>query len=323
MQVLFIITILFFGPTCSQAEEFLTQKQTEELAAQIMRKGADQSLQASATGAMQALTKIRTVDIPGAVSTAYKAYGQFKNSEHLDQMQKAMILSKATMTSLDTFKISPEDAAILGARTSYRRLDPAFLKTGEAAKIAEDFERTTGIKRDDFLKQLASFSESNLFSDDPNLVNKITSGIDSFIAKIPNQDFRKKIKSAFSMIPSTTREKLLVQSVRNGDKLNAAGISNQELAKSVDKGKATSEAQISNPGDTQNTPGRKETSVKNEDEFKFYSDLGPPSYVLHEEEANQLSTSELVDSAINNSENKSLFDRISQRYRQISPSLKY
>lgn len=192
----------------------LNQVEAQEVAAKANAMGADQSLQASTTKAMQALIQFSDSDLTGAVKSAYHAYGSFKTAEDLDRVRKRNILTKAGMGSDGTVSVSEEDAAFLASRTSYRRVDASFLTQGEASKIADEFEKKTGIKRKDFLDQLAGVSEAKLFVSDPKLAEKVSSDFNSFVEKIPNAEFKAKVKSAVALIPDLTKSQLLMQAVQ-------------------------------------------------------------------------------------------------------------
>ena len=105
--------------------------------------------------------------------------------------------------------------AFLTSSTSYRRLDSAFLSSGEDAKVAEEFERKTGIQRKDFLEMLAGLSENKLYASDPQLAEKVDAQIERFVAKIPDSEFKEKVAKALELVPSLSRHKLLVQAVQN------------------------------------------------------------------------------------------------------------
>jgi hypothetical protein len=159
---------------------------------------------------MQALIKFGDNDIPGALSGAYKAYTKFKTSENLDRLRKQNLMAKASLGGGYT----DAEAAFMGSPTSYRRLDSSFLSSGENAKLAEEFEKKTGIKRQDFLHMLTSAAENKLYVSDPKLAEKVDSEFEAFVEKIPNPEFRAKVKNGMSLVPSLQRHQLLVKGVQ-------------------------------------------------------------------------------------------------------------
>lgn len=215
--------------------ETLTQAEAQALAAKANATGADQSLQTSATRAMQALIQFSDSDITGAVKSAVRAYGSFKTGEDFDRMRKRNILTKAGLGSSGTLTVTEEDGAFLASRTSYRRLNPDFLSQGEAAKIAEEFEKKTGIKRKDFLEQLANASEAKLYVNDPKLFEKVQADFHSFVDKIPNAEFKAKVKGAVDLIPDLTKNQLLATAVQKAVQLAAKTMPSQSDLALVEK----------------------------------------------------------------------------------------
>jgi hypothetical protein len=243
----FLLTLVALPALAGPEPATITQTEAQELAARANAAGADQSLQASTTKAMQALIQFSDSDIPGAVKSAYRAYGSFKTGEDLDRVRKRNILTKAGLSSAGVVNVSEEDAIFLASRTSYRRLDPAFLNKGEAAKIAEEFEKKTGIKRKDFLEQLASASEAKLFVSDPKLAEKVSADFTAFVDRIPNAEFKAKVKSATALIPDLTKSQLLMTAVQKAVQLASKTMpseSDLKLAENVQLGTTPVKAAI-------------------------------------------------------------------------------
>lgn len=221
LMLLLVLPAPCFLARAAELPPNLTQAEAQELAGKVSSAGADRSLQSSTTRAMQALIQFNDSDIPGAVKSAIRAYGSFKTSEDLDRMRKITILKKAGLGSSGTLTVTEEDGAFLASRTSFRRLDPDFLEKGEAAKIAEEFEKKTGIKRKDFLEQMANAAETKLFVNDPKLFEKAQADFNAFVEKIPNAEFKAKVKSAVGLIPDLTKNQLLATAVQKAVALAA------------------------------------------------------------------------------------------------------
>lgn len=197
----------------SRAEDKLNQTNAQTVAEDLNRKASDQSLQSSTTSAMKALMNLASANVPGAISNGMTAYGKYRNSENLDIMGDKNILNQAQMASAGTAlpKVSAVSASPAG--TTFRRLDPAFLRKGEAAAVAAEFEKQTGMKREDFLAQLSTISENKIHSNDPQLMDKAFSRLEAFVAKIPNKDFRGKLQKGISMVPGTVRNGLVAKAI--------------------------------------------------------------------------------------------------------------
>jgi hypothetical protein len=302
--------------------------QTEALA-QAERSnaiGSDQSLRSSVTGAMQALLSLGENDLTGAAKGAYKAYGKFKNSENLDRVRKQSLLTKASMGSAETLNLTEGEVTFLGSSTSFRRLDPSFLSAGEDAQIAAEFERKTGIKRQDFLVMLADAAENKLYVSDPKLPEKIDAQFDGFLEKIPNAEFRAKVKEKLSIVPSLTRHKLLVQAVQKmvqvagkfraggpaeADSLKVAGLLSQ--LEGARRPAGNGEPLPGEMMTTEETEGFETTGKLNADMMARRAEAKPDALKLES----------VVKAAISfDAANETIFQMVSRRYKLVAPRLK-
>lgn len=173
------------------------------------RQGSDKSLENSATYAMTALMNLASSNVPGAIKNGTTAYGKYRNSETMDKIGDQSFNAAASLSSVGGSEVS----APRKTDTTFRRLDPKFLRTGEAAKVAEEFEKKSGMSRDQFLQVLADVSEQKIPRNDPQLVDKVLSRYESFAAKIPNAEFRNNLQKAAKAVPSTMRNGLIAQAV--------------------------------------------------------------------------------------------------------------
>jgi hypothetical protein len=170
---------------------------------------------------MQALMDLAATNIPSAVNNGLSAYGRYRNSESLDMLTDANINSAISMGSIGA---RPALAGNTGpTSTTYRRLDPSFLHQGEAGKVAAEFERQTGMSRNDFLTQLSSISEQKIRKSDPMLFDKALSRLEGFVGKIPNQKFRNNLQKNINLVPNTLRKGLVAQAVAKFTGLLAGG----------------------------------------------------------------------------------------------------
>lgn len=184
------------------------------------RKGSDQSLENSATYAMTALMDLASMNVPGAIKNGTSAYGKYRNSETMDKIGDQ---SFAQAASLESARGGSGVSGVRKTDTTFRRLNPNFMRTGEAAKVAAEFEKRTGMTREQFLQHLSEASENKIPKNDPQLIDKVLSRYESFAAKIPNQEFRKNLTKASSMVPATVRNGLIAKAVNQFTNLFAGG----------------------------------------------------------------------------------------------------
>lgn len=327
VKFIFLFCVLYFILNQETwSAESINQNEAQRNAADLLRIAADKSLESSASNSMQALVLLSKKDISHAVSQAYKAYGDFKNSENLDRMQKLGILSSLKMQTVETFNISDEDLKILKSKTSFRRLNPNFLSSGESAKISAEFERQTGIKKQDFLELLSTVSEAQLFVSDPKLAEKAIAAFDSFVSKIPNKEFQAKIIKAKSFLPDDDRRKLLGYAVQQMVKL-ANRVTALVVAESNNPNQrhgVADQTLILKPSSIASTLDPEELSqnlVKTDtDDFAISSDLfanqKPPK--SGEFSAANFQVNELLKSSTEKVEEPTLFERVSRKYKSIS-----
>lgn len=325
MYLLYAAIFLMMPLAAQAADDVVSQADALKFSAQANELGSDQSLRNSTTTAMQALIKFSDNDIPGAFSTAYRAYGKFKTSENLDRARKQSLLAKASMGSAEKINLTSAEIEFLTTSTSYRRLDPAFLSKGEDAKIAAEFEKKTGITGGEFVKMLAAASESKLYVGDPKLPEKVDAEFESFLEKIPNVDFRVKVKTALGVVPSLTRHKLLVQGVQKMMALMgpsvpstvtdadvakiAAKVANQaERVPAAAEAPLLTEAALST--DTATETGVSDLTMKLHADEMAMADDSPSMQKL-----------DSVFRAAVETENESIFQKVSRRYRILTPRL--
>ncbi len=169
--------LFLLSPASATAEEF-TQAGAQNTAANLNNRGSDDSLEASSNSAMVAIMNLAALNIPGAFSNGYRAYGQYINSEKLDELESKNLRRKNSMASLgagmtggansSTGSGGKNGGGITG--TTFSRLDPAFMYKGEANDIASEFEKRSGMKREEFLRHLGSATDSDITFQDPNLL---------------------------------------------------------------------------------------------------------------------------------------------------------
>lgn len=334
----FVVAALLALPAhASSVPETLTQAEAQALAAKANAAGADQSLQTSTTRAMQALIQFSDSDITGAVKSAVRAYGSFKTGEDFDRMRKRNILTKAGLGSSGTLTVTEEDGAFLASRTSYRRLNPEFLGQGEAAKIAEEFEKKTGIKRKDFLEQLANASEAKLYVNDPKLFEKVQADFNAFVDKIPNAEFKAKVKGAVDLIPDLTKNQLLATAVQKAVQLAAKTMPSQSDLALVEKTQiavgaptpaperavASASAPVSASSVVAAAEPAASSEAKEEDEFAPRTDLSSDQMArTFGRETGDPFLAGVVRAAMGEAkDDDTIFRIVSRKYRALTPRL--
>jgi hypothetical protein len=173
-------------------------------------QGSDSSLQNSSVYAMQALMDLAGGKLPNAVKNGYNAYGKYRTAENLDRVKDQNAQLANAMTSVGTANKLPTERT----NTSFRRLDTSFLHQGDAGKVAEQFEKATGMKRESFLTQMADVSEQKIKASDPMMIDKAFSRFEGFLKKVPNAEFRKNAEKSIAMVPDTMRRGMVAQAVQ-------------------------------------------------------------------------------------------------------------
>jgi len=183
----------------------------------IQKAGSEAALKQSTTNAMKGLMDLAAQKRASAIENGYKAYGQYVNSEDMDYMNLKNQLGyykiythAAQASSPGNSKPRMLDQVTLG----YGKLDAKFLREGEAGKVADEFEKKSGMKRDQFLKIMAKASASTISPRDPKLVDKVFSRFEGFVKEIPNDEFRKSIEKTIAEVPSSVRTGLISKGVQ-------------------------------------------------------------------------------------------------------------
>ena len=215
-----LILLVFIG-TIVSAHALAIQSQEEAFheAAVMQKEASDASLQNSTVSAMRGLMDLAAQNRSGAIQNGYKAYGQYRTSEDLDvlRMKSRLNFYKAAanvenvvISSAGKYKIEP----LTDYKTTFARLDPNFMREGEAGKVADEFEKKTGMKRDKLLKIMAKASESTISPSDPKLVDKVISRFEGFLKEIPNEEFRKNVQKTIDEVPATMRTGMIAKGVQ-------------------------------------------------------------------------------------------------------------
>jgi hypothetical protein len=203
--------------------------------------GSGDSKDEGVRNGMRALNHLAALDIGGAIHYGYKGYGNYINSQSMDDLDSNAWKNKGAMTSLaqgplsgtsgtsnsgitggDTPNVSGPEAqnaklpgGASGASTSVTPghkladMDRGFLYRGETGEVAAEFEKKSGMSRDELFNQLAATEASGLSWDDPNVADKMEARYQAFIAKIPNAEYRSNIEKMHSMFSLAKKTQVL------------------------------------------------------------------------------------------------------------------
>lgn len=203
----FALTIILAQPLCALADG--VNQNTAYLNTDTQNRSAsDNSLQHSTAYGMRALMDLGNLNIKSAVNNGMNAYGKYRNSETLDKLGDINFNQANAMASAGSSSAAPRKTD-----TTFRRLDPKFLHQGEFAKVATEFEKKSGMRRETFLNQLSEVSEKKISRRDPQLVDKVLGRFESFISKIPNKDFRNNLQKGVNMVPDSMRTGIISKAV--------------------------------------------------------------------------------------------------------------
>jgi hypothetical protein len=276
---------------------------------------SDDSLKASSTSAMVAIMNLSALNIPGAFSNGYKAYGQYLNSEKLDDMEAHAKENKGRLASMGAGGAASQSTE--GARpTTFSRLDPSYLHEGQASEVAAEFEKRSGMSRDEFLHQLGSATDSDLTYEDPDLMQKLDARFNAFTQSIPNEGFRKGLKAAKNMVPASMRQEALnkLASLYNETWKDAPPAANGEAP--VFTAANTPVAPASAPAEE--TPPAERAPASETPAALAGKNGGMLLGIDQDPDALR----DLLGSADNSDEGAlTIFEKVSRRYRLLSPAL--
>lgn len=204
--------------------------------------GSGDSKDEGVRNGMRAMGRLAALDIGGAIHYGYKGYGNYINSQKMDDLDARAWKKKDVMNSISNGFISgsksggsgisgdtpsdigPErEAAKLAAGSNgrsqngssevtskkWKDLDKGFLYRGETADAAAEFEKKTGMSREEFFNQVADAADANLSFDDPNLMNNLEQRFQVFKASVKNQDFKDKLDKVHSMFSFMKKTEML------------------------------------------------------------------------------------------------------------------
>jgi hypothetical protein len=326
----FLLALAAAGPHAHA----LTQTEALAQAAAVQKQGSDESLQNSTTNAMRAMLALGNKDQPAAMQHGYKAFGEYRTSQDLDIERVKSRIHQIDMFT-NTIGVDSKVPTNLPQPevfyTTYSRLDPAFLRTGEAKQVADEFEKQSGMKRETFLKKMAQVSETPLSSDDPNLTSKVLKKFSRFLEDIPNEEFRARVQAQIDEASPKTRADVILTGAKhvyewlakNGISFGAKPALLQAAATATGGGEADrAPASETASTATAGTPhGRAEDPLNGKKDFSRY--MAPTDSGFRGADREKFGNDEFgtVLQAAVDLENETLFTRVSKRYRDMAPSL--
>ena len=179
---------------CSSARADQTSAQQD--AQKTHDNGSNDSLNSSYGNALNALGNFYELNIPGAISHGVKAYGQYRNSQTMDDLRdknQRLAGSMATAGSggQSASSVTGGDAYV----SPYARLDTKFLHEGATGEVAAKIEKLSGLSRDDMFRMAVNVHANSKSPTDPNFIPWAMSTYKGLVEKVPNPDFRAGLES--------------------------------------------------------------------------------------------------------------------------------
>lgn len=306
------------------AGETINQSTAQINTANLNNRGSDDSMESATNNAMKAVMDIASLNIPGAFYHGYKGYSEYTNSERLDDLEaKNKYLRNKMLSS------GPGGVEATTKQTTFSRLNHDFLYKGEVNETATEFEKKSGMSREEFMRHLSSATDSDLSWDDPNLLQKLEQRFDVFTSAIPNKDFRDGLKQAANMIPTSQRTEILGKLFSNY-KESWSGSGKTEVAQN-------SGSDISTPvaNNAVNTASESKPAVRSAGESNLNRDPAAniqafakiPAYQKSEfgiflgVESNPKDAINDYLGAVENRDDLSIFQIVTKKYRALTPKL--
>lgn len=322
-----------------------TQAEMFKKAQELHTAKSNESFDKSVLLAMRALLDLESAKLPSAVANAFQAYGQYRNSDKLDNLAIDDQVEQLKISSLGIKNIDAKASAnVEGFKAGLSKIvdpskerkgDTKFLYSPEATAISQEFEKKTGLKREDFYGVFHAFSQSDISPSDPEIVNKATARFNTFIEKIPNKKFKENVKKISKKIPLDYRTVAITKAVNSVVRVSESMVASFTGATSSDS-KLTlqalnkTQAEIPNGGGATTDPAPATISEANEEFEKPVLAKGDHFVGVIAENLSQEKLKEIVDAnlstsggapmesaKIENAEEKSLFDRVSRKLRSI------
>src|SRR3989344_4380440 len=230
MDLTKIYTVFFamFAWTTTALADVPPQKMSQMAlqveAAKLNDRASDLSMENATGFAMKAVMDLASLNIGGAIRNGVTSYGNCRNSESLDDLTDRNIVDAYMLTSLaepghvvfvakDTSFLAGGARKFGSERTTFRRLDKKFLYTGEMNELAKQFEKKTGLTREQFFDVLAAASEEKISPDDSQVVEKSMARLRGFVSMIPNEKIQARLKELVDEVPEFFQRGVVANSI--------------------------------------------------------------------------------------------------------------
>lgn len=306
--------------------------------------GSGDSKDEGVRNGMRAMGRLASLDIGGAIHYGYKGYGNYINSQRMDDLDSRAWKKKDTMNSVSdeiirTPKITggisselpyslaprpenaklPAEAAKAGPPPGkkWKDMDRGFLYKGETNEVAADFEKKTGMSREEFFNHVADAADANLSFDDPDLLNNLERRFLAFKAGVRNADFKSKLEKAHSMFSFMKKTEMLAEAAAFYQKTRGGEPGSQEMladkapggapnAPAADAGRALASAEPAAPQVALQSNSDPRVAKLSKDQMGVLLGIGS-----HGDELSGL----LI------SAEDTIFKVVSKRYRKLAPAL--
>lgn len=281
------------------------------------RVASDTSMQHSTGYAMNALMDLGNLNIKSAVNNGMNAYGKYRNSETLDKLGDINFNQASALSSVGSAAAS---AAPRKTDTSFRRLDPGFLRKGEMNQVATEFEKKSGMSRETFLNQLSEVSEKKIRRSDPQLVDKVLGRFEGFIAKIPNKDFRESLQKGVNMVPQSMRTGIISKAVAKFSNALAPSDLSAPAPQQLAAAPVEASAPVSAAESAETPAAAAEASMESVPVASSLSMAEPLRDLASEAPANPLGN--IIQAALDEqSQDPTIFQIVTRRYRILTPAI--
>jgi hypothetical protein len=213
--------------------------------------------------------------------------------------------------------------------TTYARLDPKFLREGEAKKVADEFEKKSGMSRETFLKKMAIASESSLSADDPNLTQKVMGKFSHFVDAIPNEEFRNKIQTEIDATNPKSRKEMILTGAKHAfEWLASKGINlghsvaatAMPIPESGTSDRAPASAAVVAPVDESAPRPENPLSSAKKDFSRYMAPTDSGFRGVDSEKFGAEGIGGVLQAAVDQ-EKETIFSRVSRRYQALTPSM--
>jgi hypothetical protein len=314
----------------------ITQTESLAAAAAAAKAGSDNSLRNSTSNAMRAMLDLNAQNQPSAMNHGYQAFGEYRTSQNLDmdRMRNRIRQIDLFTSTLTVNSVIPAGAANLeDYRTTYARLDPNFLRQGETGKVADEFEKKSGMSRDLFLKRMAESSESMITADDPNLTAKVMKRFSRFVNEIPNDEFRNRVQEQIDASTGKSRSAMIMNGAKHVFEVLAAKgidlghkVADYAQATSPEIARApASEVDSSKAFTDENPPPARPEDPLQADKSNFFQKMAPndaPFRGLDHERFSGDAVGGIMQTALDEQGESTIFRQVSKRYRVLAPLFK-